>query len=184
MAFMKTLVRQKQELTTLENVTSDTMFSARQPYLLQTVMMNKESDLDPDFSLIQAEAEQLLELFRSACSHQITHVNGVKRADPISLINSEGVCWCCGLHEDDFPAVCEVCGDLCGWSVGEAASWCSADCADNEKTVSSCCEFHGRFNNPQAWSMPCGSADWGDGFRIITEDDQVFNAWGHEIKEA
>ena len=119
MAFMKTLVRQKQELTTLENVTSDTMFSARQPYLLQTVMVNKESDLDPDFSLIQAEAEQLLELFRSACSHQITHVNGVKRADPISLINSEGVCWCCGLHEDDFPAVCEVCGDLCGWSIGE-----------------------------------------------------------------
>jgi hypothetical protein len=25
---------------------------------------------------------------------------------------------------------CEVCGELCGWSKGDFASWCSADCAD------------------------------------------------------
>ena len=131
--FMKTLTRQKHELTHPQPITSESMFSARQPYLLQSIMTNDESSLDPDFTLIQAEAEQLLELFRSACSHEITHLeNGDKRTEAISLINMDGLCWCCGLHEDDFPAVCEVCGDLCGWSVGEAASWCSADCADYE----------------------------------------------------
>jgi hypothetical protein len=133
MAFMKTLVRQKDELIRLHPITTQSMFSARQPYLLQTIMMNEEKSYDPDFSLIQKEAEDLLEVFRSACPHELAlRENGDKRTEPISLINSEGVCWCCGLHEDDFPAVCEVCGDLCGWSISEAASWCSADCADHE----------------------------------------------------